>query len=303
MKRYLILSLALQVWAAPIRQTAEQYYQQHDFKTALKTWEELLEDSPRQVPYALKVAGLKLLLEGRNSALKFLEDFKKESLASLSSQEIQELKRKSIDLYKVFLSEEAQVHYLQALSKTKLKDWLAGQALINHALLLEPGNLQILELKVEIDKTLGAFSAAYETLKQLYTISPESEIYREKLAEYHLFHGQFEAAKAILEGPSKFSLSQRSKFALAVALWELGQKSQSRKMIEDLVQNRESSQTEIAPPLLWMLHRMELDKSKNSKDAKAFLAALKEASSEKTRFLVDGWDPYRLSAYLDNFSK
>ena len=304
MKRYLILGLAVQCFALPSKRLAEQRFQNQNYKKALETWVELLEESPQNALYALKAAELKFLLEGRGPALQLLNEFQKKNQKKLSLKEIQELRKKTQELSRTFWSEEAQTFYLQAVSKANLKDWSASHAAITQALALEPGQIKILELKAEIEKSLGSHSAASETLSQLAVLEPESLIVQEKLIESHVFHGRFQEAKTVLDGLSKKTpLSFRAQLARAVCLWELGKKNESKEIVQHLARSLKSTEASLPAPLLWMLHKIETDKPEPSSEAKAFGKSLKKVSVDEASLLIDGWDPYRLAEYTAALSK
>jgi len=304
MKRYLILGLAVQCFALPSKRLAEQRFQSQNYKKALETWTELLEDSPENSLYALKASELKFLLEGRGPALQLLKEFQEKNQKRLSLKEIQDLRKKTQELSKIFWSEEAQTFYLQALSKANLKDWTASHAAITQAVALEPGQMKILELKAEIEKSLGSHAAAFDSLSQLSILEPESLSVQEKLIESHIFHGRFQEAKTILDSLSKKQPpSFRIQLARAVCLWELGKKDESQEIVEELARKFKNTDSPLPAPILWMLHRIESDKSDPSSEAKALLKAFKKLSTDETALWIDGWDPYRLAQYSTALSK
>lgn len=281
-------------------QTAEQQFSQHLFKDSLVTWKKLLEQSPKNFSYAIKVSEMEFLLQGRAQAIEVLRTFHKKNEKTLSPNQKQEIQNKIIDFSETFISEEGQANYLQALTKANLKEFSSSLPALNHASRIEPGNLKILNLKAEVEKELGYTSDSYQTLKEAFAIDPFSQKTRERLVEAHIFHGKFLEAKLVLEKLE--SISPREKLALAACDFELGEKADSQKLIGELLRNKKSDLS-YHPVTRWMALRNEMETLPLSKETRAELKKVLQASSDKKSYLVDGWDPYRLGSQMESLQK
>jgi len=284
------------------KQQAENLFQKYEFKKALSEWTELYRTFPNNWDYAKQVANLQLLLEGRPKAQETVRKFLTQQDNFLSSANKQEISKQIVELSEVFLSEEAQSHYLQALSKTNLKEWNSSLSPIKQASALESDNLKILSLKYEIEKYLDLHSQAYETLKSIQKLDSYSAKQKERLAESHIYHGKFSEAESLLETIDRGSLSSRSKMALGVSLWESGKKEEAESLIAE-VSHLKKSDLAHHPVILWMLYRIALEQSPDSQDAPTALKAFLKASGDKERVLIDGWDPYRVTDHRVTLAK
>jgi predicted Zn-dependent protease len=295
----LIPGLVFGAWdaSAPL---AEQQFSQHQFKDSLATWKNLLEQSPKNLSYAMKVAEMEFLLQGRTQAIEGLRAFLKKNEKVLSVNQVQEIQKKIIELSETFISEEGQVNYLQALSKVNLKEFSSSLPALKHSIQIEPGNLKILILKAEVEKELGFSTDSYQTLKEAFRIDPFSQKTRERLVEAHVFHGKFLEAKALLE--DRENISAREKLALAVSDFELGDKENSQVLINDLLRSKKPEFSQ-HPVTLWMALRSDLETSPLSQETRKELRKLLQASSLKDSYLIDGWDPYRLGTQLESLRK
>jgi len=276
------------------KQQAEILFQKYEFKKSLAEWTELHTKFPQNWDYAKHVAQLQLLLEGRPKAYETLRKFLAQKDGGLVADHKNEVLKQIIEISETFLSEEAQSHYLQALSKTNLKEWNASLAPINQAAALEPENLKILFLKYEIEKHLALYTQAYETLKAIQKIDSVSIKTKERLAESHIYHGKFSDAETLLESIDPETLSNRGKTALAVSLWETGKKEEAQSLISEISQHKKLELSH-HPVILWMLYRIDLEKSTDSYETRGALRNFLKSSTDKERVLIDGWDPYRLS--------
>ncbi|NBX76495.1 MAG: hypothetical protein EBQ92_08065 [Proteobacteria bacterium] len=290
MKPFFALLFGLAAIAAGAsKQQAEAFFQKYEFKKSLAEWTELYRKFPNKWEYAKQVANLQLLLEGRPKAVETVRNF--------PSQQETEISKQIMELSEVFLSEEAQSHYLQALSKTNLNEWNASLSPIKQASALESDNLKILFLKYEIEKHLDLYDQAYETLKAIQKIDSFSIKTKERLAESHIYHGRFSEAESLLETIDRESLSSRGKLALGVSLWELGKKEKAESLIIEVSHLRKPELSH-HPVTLWMLYRIaseESEDSQKSQDAKMALKVFLKSSGDEERLLIDGWDPYRLT--------
>jgi len=281
---------------------AKALFQNYEFKRSLAAWMELHQKSPGNWDYVKNVADLQLLLEGRANALETLRGFLGQQNKVLSPLQKQEVLKKIIELSELFLKEEAQTHYLQALSKAKLNEWNASLSPVTQAAALEPDNLKLLTLKHEIEKKTGLHDQAYETLKNIRMIDPLSIKPMERLAEAHIFHGKYLEAKSLLEQSDRASLSNRGKLALAVSLLESGDREEAQELIEPMVQNKKMELSQ-HPVTLWMAYRLALEDDPKSKETQMALKTFLTSSSETPRVLIDGWDPYRIGYYRSILAK
>lgn len=303
MKAIFIFGLVLLAQASEISsKQAEIFFQNYEFKKALTSWRELNQKSPKNWNYVEHVADLELLLEGRSKAQETLRSFLNQEQKTLSPFQKQEVAKKIIALSEVFLKEEAQSNYLQAVSKTKLKEWNASQAPVTQAAALEPDNVKILSLKYEIEKNLGLHDQAYESLKALQNIDTLSTKTRERLAESHFFHGRFSEAKLLLEQIDKSALSARSRLALAASMWELGEKDEAQEIVDQISLNKRLELSQ-HPVIFWLQYKKLADEPSESKAAQAALKLFLKASAEPERVLIDGWDPYRISYHRTTLTK
>ena len=302
MRQLLVLgSLLLAVTGIASKHSAETLFKKEDYRKALSAYLKLSEETPQDLNLLFKTSDLKLLLEGRVAALDVLNSALKKYSQVLTHSQKQEITKKKLEYSKVFISEEAQTHYLQALSKTKLQEWAAAYSPILQAASLEPGNLMILNLKADIERELQNYGAAYATLKEITQLDPTTDHLEERLAEAHIYHKNYSAAVQLLENQPVANLSSRAKVALAVAHWELGDREEAKTLIKDLAKSKKSDWGQ-HPVTLWMLYRLESSETENPQAAIALKQFL-NASSEKTKVLIDSWDPYQLTLQVNALAK
>lgn len=288
-----LLSVSVAMATETPKQQADSFYRNYEFKKALAAWSELFEKSPTNWLYAKQVADLQFLLEGRAKAFETLRTFLPQK---------PEAAKKILELAEIFVSEEAQTHYLQALSKTQIKEWNSALSPVTQAAAIEPTNLKILSLKYDIEKKMELHAQALETLKAIHKIDTVTPKTIERLAESLIFHGKFSEAKALLETLDPIRTSNRAKMALAVSLWELNKKEEAQELLLEITQNKRA---ELAhhPVTLWMMYRLALDETGDSKETKSAHKVFLKASAEEDKVLVDGWDPYRISHYRTILAK
>lgn len=301
--RQLLILVSVLVTASAIasKHTAETLFKKEDFKKSLLAYLKLSEENPQDLTLLFKTSDLKLLLEGRVAAWDVLNNALKKYSKVLTHSQKQEIGKKKLEYSQVFISEEAQTHFLQALSKAKLKEWTAALSPIVQAASVEPGNLSVLNLKADIERELQNYGAAYTTLKEIAQINPQTEHLVERLAEAHIYHKHYLEAVELLKKDSLSSLTPRAKIALAVAHWELGNRDAAKKLIDELTRSKKSEWSQ-HPVTLWMLYRLENSETESPQAALALKNFLK-ASSEKDKFLVDSWDPYQLALQIDTLAK
>lgn len=302
MRRFLVLvSVTLAITGIASKHSAETLFKKEEYKKSLAAYLKLAEETPQDLSLLLKTSDLKLLLEGRVAALDVLNSALKKYSKVLTQSQKQEIAKKKLEYSQVFISEEAQTHFLQALSKTKLKEWTAAFSPIVQAASVEPGNLIVLTLKADIERELQNYGAAYSTLKEIAQINPRTEHLLERLAEAHIYHKNYSEVVQLLGEESLQSLSPRAKLALAVAHWELGNEDPAKKLIEELTRQKKSEWSQ-HPVTLWMLYRLESSEPHNS-EAETALKNFLKASSVKTKFLVESWDPYQIALQAGSLAK
>ncbi|NBV51444.1 hypothetical protein EBR78_09555 [bacterium] len=302
MRQLLILiSVLSAVPGIASKHSAETLFKKEEYKKSLSAYLKLAEETPQDLSLLFRTSDLKLLLEGRVAALELLNSILKKYSKLLTHSQKQEIAKKKLEYSQVFISEEAQTHFLQALSKTRLKEWTAAFSPIVQAASVEPGNLLVLNLKADIERELQNYGAAYTTLKEIAHINPRTEHLLERLAEAHIYHKNYSEAVQLLEEEPIASLSSRAKLALAVAHWELGNEDTAKKLIEELTRSKKSEWSQ-HPVTLWMLYRLESSEA-NSSQAKTALKNFLKASSDKTKILVESWDPYQMALQVDSLAK
>lgn len=287
-----LLLLGTLAWGSELTQKASQQLSEYRFKEALTSWKEIYQKTPHSLDAALRVSELQLLLEGRNAALDTLKAFQKKNRNNLSNSQKQEINEKLLEWNEMFLVEEAQINYLQALSKSELKKWSEGIHPITQAVALEPGNTKILSLKAEIEKQTGNISAYLNTLGNLQKTLPESEKLTDKVVEALVYQQQYAEVEKLLSKKDFLQLSLRSRVALIVSLWEMGKKEEADKLLSDLIRNRKSG-PHSHPALSWMLARTRKD------ELRAFL----DLGEHPQQLKVDGWDPYRLQEQVKTLTQ
>jgi hypothetical protein len=76
MKKASLIFFSWSIWASAVSsQLAHQEYQNFEFKKSLSSYKELLKRNPQSTSYAIHVAELTFLIEGRQPALQVLSSF------------------------------------------------------------------------------------------------------------------------------------------------------------------------------------------------------------------------------------
>lgn len=297
---FLLLSFSLIAggqWATP--RAAETAFNQHQFQKALSLWSELFKKQPENISYGFKTAELTFLLEGRGPALALLEKIKNNSKRlSFADQEKLEKKRKKF--LEAFLSEEAQTFFLQAASKTQLKEWGIAWNLIRQANTLESSNVQILDLKKNIEKHLGKVSEACATVRSLEALLPSPQTTYFDRVECELAEGHYEKVKESIERVKNPSFQE--KLALLDACIQTQAIEKAGQVLESIkAENGKSLSKSLE--FHWLSFQYYSKKQGSEKlaaQSKKRLLALASIPEEADNSL---WDPFQVKAQLALLAK
>jgi len=248
------------------------------------------------------VAQLKLLFEGRGGLGETLSKYLSANTGQLSLESKQLLKEKWGALQRVFVSDEGQSIFLQALARVRRKDCAGALAPLDQALGWEKGNIQILWEKARCENVLGSHELYYETIKSVFAADPFSLDALEAVMEAHIYFGQFEKVlTTTLLWKEEGLRSPKARTAFALALLETGNLSGARAWAQPLL---DRDRSESLPPIVYFLMgKILVSQAGMTVEATGYLERFL-SSVEITRRTETGvWDPYRTTSRAEEAKK
>lgn len=284
-----------------LAQAAEYYFAKHDYSESLKLWQQLYQSQPESLEIMEKVAELQLMLEGHESAQKTISDFRKTNSDWLSWETDKRILNLLNETQSRFVKAEAQSLYFQARSKIKLKNFSQALGLLNQSWSLEKGNVLILVLKADCEKTLGLFSKYYETVKIAAELTLYDKSWMDQLLEAQFYFKDYKDILSWYESQKRKDLTVRQ--TLAVGMAYIDTKNPEKGII---ILNRilDSHKVGSAYPIVWYgMGKAWCDEynhgTGNNSYWDKFVRVMKVARP-KTE---DSWDPYGTLAKLNEVTK
>ena len=116
----------------------------------------------------------------------------------------------------------------------------------------------------------------------------------EALSEAHSHHGAYKKVVELFRFDPEALRTVRQRVALGVSLAELGEDVDAARLLY-AVASGERAKT-IPPITHYYLAKLSLKRSGSKADAIAYLERFLSASAVEADYLVDGWDPYSVTA-------
>lgn len=274
---------------------AERYYDQ-DYAQAIKLLSDTLKLTRNRGDALLRLSELKLMVEGRASVrdlvLQFLESHQK----NLSVDLRHKIQNKLSELQRIFLTDQGQSLYLQAVPRLQHDDFQSALSLLEQALQIEKGNTLIFLKKMLCEKKLGFVDRYYETLKRAFELDPfESDIVNE-LMEAHIYFSKpsdavFLATHFLEEGVQPL----RMRVAHAIALLDSGTFNRAEAILNSILEKEKN--ISVPPIVFFALGKIFKSKPNRSLEALAYLERFVKAVRVLEPMTVaqkSAWDPYRL---------
>lgn len=279
--------------------TAEYYYSRNDYAQALSLWSEILRQKPDNLLAVIRVAELKLMFEGREASRQTILAFMSRPDGTLSSKERSQLREKSRSLQQLFLTDEGQTLYIQALAKIKEKDCAGALPLLGRAMTSEKGNLKVLLQKARCERSLALPKELQQTLKLAQESDPFDEEIADELAETLIYFGEYEAALSLLKTSAAQSPTLRHRVAHGVALMAAGQPEKAVPQFQRLVEQESRNGV---PAVVYYVLGVALSKGTDT-SAEAVFFLKRFLSSLSKESVSAGWDPYRCQEKIEQVNK
>lgn len=234
-----------------------------------------------------RVADLKFWLEGREGLKQFLWTYF-ERPSPLAGGAMTRLERKGTELQSLFLTEEGQARFHQALVRQASGDPAMALTLLFQAETAEGPNLRLLAAKAECQRKLQAWEGLRDSLVAAFQANPLDSRALEAAIEAQLFHREYGQILSLYKRVPRRFRSARSRLTLGVALLESGGDSAAIGVLKPL-----AAILSPAPPIL----RFALGKALSTRPAHAAEAAewLRQflAAAESSDPGAGTWDPFR----------
>jgi len=273
---------------------AQYYYSHHDYQQALGLWSEVLKRDPENATALLHVCELKLISEGRDACRELM-------LSSLGSSDTRsaESKKFLIDRFRtlqtLFLSDEGQTSYLQAVSWIRLKEYPRALASLERSNQLEKGNALVLREKANTERTLGMWDAYIQSCQSAYENDPFDPKVIEETMEVRIYLGNYSKVIAI---PTRSAAnSVRAQTALAISLLESGNIAGAQPLLQSLA--GQGKNTSLHPIIWYALGKVFSTKRDGRPEAATYLQRFISAAARPENLLIEGWDPYRSIEKID----
>lgn len=270
-------------------QVANYYYSRYAYREALPLWQDVARRQPSDVTAALRVAELKLVLEGRDAACDSLKEFITREARSLSGESLRLVEQRMKELREVFLSDEGQTLYFQALAFVRRQDCVGALPILQQAQVLEKGNARLAREKADCQRSLERYAPYFESLIGLYESNPFAREVQVDLAEASLHFRQPERVVAIFENRVGDPLrSPKARLLYGVALLEQGKYGSAQVLLEPFVGKGKGR--DISPVALFAMGKILAQRSAGRATALQFLDRFVLAAKPAN----GGWDPFHI---------
>ena len=289
-------------WASPdpVATAAEFYYCKQSYRQALQLWRKVLVREPTNLGAALRVAELTLLFEGRGPEKDFLLKFYSTTQAQLGVVARETLENRFGALQGMFLTDEGQSDYLQALSHARYNDCSGAAAFLAQAAQLEPGNIKVLREKAACERKLGSYNTLYETLDLAVDTYPFDSRVVDNFVETDSYFGQYAKVLGFLQKYPEMRSSMRASTAYAVALAETGDVSAVRSLQAFIAQEKSAG---VHPVVLFELGKLLASRPDSAGEATLYLERFGLAAAHPENTTIESWDPYRCAEKKDEAAR
>lgn len=275
----------------PLQSAAEYYFSHQDYKQALALWTEVQKKSPKNADVLLRIAELKLHFGGREAMRETLYDFVERYRTQISPANLEKIQKRWQELQDIFLTDQGQEKYLQAVAKLSRGDFEGALTYLNQANELEKGNLKILLAKAKCEKSTKALEAFYATMKQAYQSNPFDSQVLEDLTEAHIYFENYGDAISIYKPGHNTPESVRVSLGYAVALMETGDNAQSLKIMKKVISDQK--QNTVHPIAFFVAGKLLAQRPRERGEAISYLRRFLSEANRNEKMKADGWDAYR----------
>ncbi len=278
---------------------AQYYYSHHDYPQALGLWSEVLKKDPINTMALLRVCELKILTEGREACRELmLSNLEGPNLRTTESRKF--LIERFRDLQKLFLTDEGQTSYLQAVSWVKLKELPRALASFERASQLEKGNASVLREKAKTEKLMGQWDSYLQTCQLAYENDPFDPAVVEETMEVGSYLGNYEKVVSI-QHRSVSTNTIRSQIAYAFALVQMGNVTDALPLLQTIA--GQGKITSLHPIVWYSLGKLFSQKRDGHSEAVTYLQRFLSSTARPENLLIEGWDPYRSTDKVDEAKK
>lgn len=276
----------------PLIETALYFHDRHQFEESLKLWQPLAKRYPGNVQILLKLADQELWVFGKARARETLLSALRGSAISIEHKLM--IRERLAYLNALFLTDEGQSNYLQALSRAKHGDLAKSESLLVTANRAETLNSSVLRQLAKIQAQQNAFDRYTDTLKTLVELEPYEWKSKVLLADAYLHQGRPAVAIPLLKAGLETTRSVALLTRLASAQFEMGD-------TEIAVANlRNLSRATNPHPIVWYYLGRWSESAKRTSAKRYFHNFL---DSSKTVTPETPPDPFRLASRVEEISK
>lgn len=273
----------------PLVSAAQYFDGQHQFEESLKLWSALAVRYPENTRIILKLADYELWISGR---LKARETLRRALRSSAVPTEYKFVLRDRLSaINSVFLSDEGQSQFLQAVSKAKRGDYEGSEELLQSANRLENINSTVLRELSRCQGELRAIDRYSETLQNLLELEPYDWKARLALADALLHQKRSAQAIPLLKEMAGTAVPAQTR--LASALYDNGEVEQALHIFRELAKRKNPH------PIVWYYlgRGSEGKKSASNRLFETFLAGAKKNRIDQP------WDPFHLVSRMEEIEK
>lgn len=291
---------ALPAYSDPFVSAAEYYFSRQSYPAAFELWSKVLSREPENVSALLRVAELKLLLEGRLASRDILLKFLGQRAGTLTNEAEQLIQSKHTLLQSLFLTDEGQSLYLRAMTKIQRKDFAGAAPLLTHALSLENNNLRILKEKAKCEKYSKAYDRFHETIQSAFESDPYDMEIIDNLVETYVYYKEYPKIVSLFRKTPNNLKTNRQRLAFGIALLEVGIPQDAIFVLQGLIERGKN--TAIHPIALYAMGRL-MNARGQTVEAGYYWDRFLNTAARTDDILIDGWDPYRSQEKLDGVTQ
>lgn len=288
-----VCRMANAVSADSVSVAAEYYFHRHDYRQALQLWNEVYRKEPQNTRALLRLAELKLLVEGRESSRDLILTHLKLKNPGLNFDSRRALKERFVQLQQMFSSDSAQSAYLQAKPKILYKDFAGAILLLNQAIALDKGNPLVLKDRAFCELGLQQFEKYRETVRSAYESNPFDPETVERLMEIETFFRNYQAVLEITKNDTDVLHSWKNRQFHAFALMETRQWNEAISFFRRVVDEKKQA----TPAIVFY----GLGKSLSEKGD--WLEALTHLERFAQSTVPTAWEPFVLAERIDEAKK
>lgn len=267
-----------------IVRAAEYYYSRQDYRQALQLWAEVVKKRPDDTVAVLRLAELKLMIEGKRPSQAFLLSWLQVQGRNADGFSRNLVSRKLTQTLSTFVSDESQSFYLQARPKLNFNDCEGALNLLKQSLSLEPENLLTLREKAHCEKQLNQEDAYLATTRFMYALNPyDSMVLEDYFRALFLAKRFSEIVSASNPGTFDFASKNRQLFLIA-ALIESKSDAEALILIEGLIKEKKEKPFALLYYLKSRVFSRYVSMKKEETSALQIFLAMTEDSSASSLF-------------------